>query len=175
MAKKMSGAADYIVPIGIIALIGFALYKMGIFSGTATGTGSNSAATTSNTTAVTNAAFTASAAQVAQSMPDTTLNTMISTMFSDYLSSTSLFSGSSYEDDIVSQMSNVNNITDLYRLMQLFGTRAMPDKGVNLCNTIDLACPQVDFGTFIHNALDAAHIADLNSVLSGNGIQYTFS
>jgi hypothetical protein len=175
MAKKMSGAADYIVPVGLIGLAAFVLYKMGIFSGTATGTGSNSATTTATTTSVNNAAYTQSAATVAQSVPDTTLNAMIQTMFSDYLSSTSIFAGSSYGDDIVSQMGNLGNITDLYRLIQLFGTRAMPASGVNLCNTIDLDCPQVDFGTFIHNALSASQITDLNNLIQANGINYTFS
>ncbi len=175
MAKKMAGASDYILPIGIIGLIAFALYKSWIFSGTATGTGSNSSATASTTTSVNNAAYTESAAAVAQEVPDTQLNGMIQTMFSDYLSSTSIFAGSSYGDDIVIQMGNLANITDLYRLIQLFGTRAMPAAGVNLCNTIDLDCPQVDFGTFIHNALSTSQIADLNAMLADSGIDYTFS
>lgn len=175
MAKRISGAAEYIVPIGLLGIAAFVLYKMGIFSGTATGTGSNSASALANTTSVTTAAYTQSAATVAQEVPDTTLNTMIQTMFSDYLSSTSIFAGSTYGDDIVTQMGNLANITDLYRLMQLFGTRSMPASGVNLCNTVDLDCPQVDFGTFIHNALSASQIADLNAMMADSGIDYTFS
>ncbi len=174
-SRRVGGASDYIIPLGLIGLAGFALYKMGLFSGTFTGTGGNSSKTTDVTTSTTSAAFNASAAQVPQSVPDTTLNQMIQTMWSDWYSSTSLFSGSSYGDDIVTQMGNLTNITDLYRLMQLFGTRAMPPDGFNLCNTLDLDCPQVDFGTFIHNALSASQLADLNQILQGNGINYVFN
>lgn len=173
--QKMSGAADYIVPLGLVGLAALFLYKLGIFSGTATGTGSNNATTTATVNNAATSAFNTSAATVPQSVPDTQLNQMIQTMFSDWSSSTSIFSGSSYGDDIVMQMGQLGNITDLYRLIQLFGTRAMPPSGVNLCNTIDLDCPQVDFGTFLHNALSASQLTDVNNLIQANGINYTFS
>lgn len=170
----MSGAADYIIPIGLIAIVGYALYKSGILTGTFTGTGGNNQKTTDVTTTAANAAYTASAQTTPQSIPDTTLNSMINSMFNDYLASTSIFAGSSYGDDIVSQMSQLVNITDVYRIIQLFGTRAMPAPGVNLCNTIDIDCPQVDFGTFLKQALSTSQLATLNSDLAGNGIDYQF-
>ena len=182
MAKRMAGASDYIIPIGLVGLAAFIAYK--IFGGTggagtglstSPGTSTNNAATNATTTSVSASAYTASAATTPQIVPDTTLNTMIQSMWNDWLSSTSVFAGSSYGDDIVTQMGGLGNITDLYRLIQLFGTRAMPPSGVNLCNTLGLDCPQVDFGTFIHQALDTSQLADLNTLLQTNGIEYTFN
>jgi hypothetical protein len=184
MAKRMAGAADYIVPIGLIGVAALVAYKLGLFGGTggpgtgvstSPGTGTNNTATNATTATVNQTAYTNSAASTPQIVPDTTLNQMISTMWSDYLSSTSIFADSSYGDDIVVQMGGLGNITDLYRLIQLFGTRAMPSNGVNLCNTLGIDCSQVDFGTFIHNALSSSQLANLNSLLTTNGIEYTFN
>jgi hypothetical protein len=180
--RKMGDASSYVLPIGLVVIAGFLAYKFlggsggaGTGLSTSPGTGTNNTNTNSTTTSINQTAYTQSAATVAQATPDTTLNAMIQTMWNDWLSSTSIFAGSSYGDDIVSQMGNLQNITDLYRLIMLFGTRAMPPSGFNLCNAIGLDCPQVDFGTFIHQALSTSQIADLNSSLSGNGINYTFS
>lgn len=174
MAKKVGSAAEYIIPIGLLGLVAFALYKSGILTGTFTGTGGNNQKTADTTTTVANAAYTASSQTTPQSIPDTTLNSMINSMWSDWYSSTSIFAGSSYGDDIVSQMSQLTNITDVYRIIQLFGTRAMPPNGFNLCNAIDVDCPQVDFGTFLKTALSTSQLATVNSDLAGNGIDYQF-
>lgn len=175
MAKKMGAAADFIIPIGLLGIAAFVLYKMGLFSGTATGTGANNAQQNANVTSAANAAYTASAAQVPQSLTDTQLNTIIGNILSDAEENTSMFSGSSYQEDIVTQMGTLVNITDLYRLIQLWGTRNAAGASGSVCDLIDIDCTAVDFGTFIHATLSAAQITDLNQLLSANGINYTFN
>jgi hypothetical protein len=175
MPKKVSGAADYILPLGLIGVAVFVLYKMGIFNGTFTGTGGNNAATAANTTATWTSAFNTSAQSVPQSLPDTTLNSMVTEMLADANSNTSIFSGSTYQADIVTQMSNLDNITDLYRLGMLWGTRAVPTSDFNLCNTLDIDCAQLDLGAFLKVTLTADQLAQVNQDLAGNGINYTFT
>ena len=173
--RKVSGTADYIFPIGLLGIVAFVLYKMGIFGGTATGTGSNNAATAANTTATWTAAYNSSVQSTPQSLPDTTLNSMVTEMLSDANSNSSIFSGSSYQEDIVTQMSNLDNITDLYRLGMLWGTRAVPTSDFNLCNTLDIDCAQLDLGAFLKVTLSADQLSQVNQDLQGNGINYSFT
>lgn len=179
----MSGVdSGTVLTLALLGIGGYLVYRFINGSGGAgtglsvsPGTGTNNAATNTTTAAINQTAAAASAAAVPQLVPDTQLNAMIQTMWNDWLSSTSVFSGSGPGDDIVAQMGWLVNITDLYRLIQLFGTRAMPPSGFNLCNTIGLDCPQVDFGTFIHQALSSSQISDLNNLIHANGIDYSFN
>jgi hypothetical protein len=173
--RKVSGAADYIIPIGIVGIAAFALYKFGLFSGGGSGTGGNNAAQSGNVATAAQQAFTQSSTTIPQSIPDTQLNSMIGIMLNDASENTSIFSGSSYQEDIVNQVSLLNNITDLYRLISLWGTRAVPTSQFTLCNTLDLDCSTLDFGTFLKVTLTADQLSEVNNDLAGNGINYSFS
>jgi hypothetical protein len=174
--KKMSGVADYIVPLGIVGLAAYVLYKMGLFNGSLFDlSGGNNGKAAAQTSAIAHSAFTASAAKVPQSLDDTTLNTMLNTIISDAGNNCNIGSGTGPTDDIVSQLSNLDNITDLYRLMDLWGTRAMGTSCWGPCATIGVDCSQQDFGTFLHNILSTDQLASVNEDLGGNGINYTFN
>lgn len=172
--KKIGDATSYIIPLGLLGLAGWVVYKYFI-SGTATGTGANNAQQAQNVTTATAAAYQASAAQIPQAVADTQLNSMIGTMLSDAEQNTSMFSGSGPGDDIVTTMGQLQNITDLYRLIQLWGTRNAAGASGSICDLIDIDCTAVDFGTFIHATLSASQITDLNQLIQANGINYTFS
>lgn len=173
--KISGGAADYIVPVGIIGILAFVAYKMGLFSGTATGTGQQSAAQSANVTAANDQAYQQSATTVPQSLSDTQINTLIGIMENDAEENTSIFSGSTYQQDIVTQMGQLGNITDLYRLIQLWGTRDVAGASGSVCDLLDVDCTAVDFGTFIHATLSSSQLGQLNQLLQANGINYTFS
>jgi hypothetical protein len=172
--KKIYGASDYIIPLGIIGILGWIAYEWFI-SGNGTGTGQQSAAQNANVTAADAAAYNASAAQIPQSIPDTQINSMIGVMMSDAEENTSMFSGSSYQQDIITQMGQLGNITDLYRLIMLWGTRDVAGASGSICDLIDVDCTAVDFGTFIHATLSASQLQQLNQNLQNNGINYAFS
>jgi hypothetical protein len=181
MAKsKIGDAANYILPLGILGLAAFVLYKMGLFSGSAGDSNAKGAA------ANWHQMFLTSNATTPQSLTDAQLNAMVTQIVSDYNQSFSLvtkgvsfFTGSApITDDIVTQLSNLDNITDLYRLGDLFGTQALPtnsETSVTLCSELGMSCPLMDLGTFIHNALSPSQLALLNQDLVDNGINYSFS
>lgn len=172
--KKIGDASQYIIPLGLLGLAGWVVYKYFI-SGTATGTGANNATQAANVASAAAAQYQASAANTPQAVPDATLNSMIGTMLSDAEQNTSMFSGSGPGDDIVTTMGQLQNITDLYRLMQLWGTRNAAGASGSICDLIDIDCTAVDLGTFIHATLSASQIVDLNQLIQANGINYTFS
>lgn len=176
MAKrKVSGFSDYIIPLGVVGAIVFALYKMGIFNGTATGTGANNKLNNDTTAATAAADFATAGGASAQTISDTQINSMIGAIMSDISANTSIFSGSSYQNDIVDQMSNIGSLADLMRMYQLWGTRAVPTQEFNLCNTLDIDCSTVDLGTALHVTLTPAQLATVNQDLQGNGVNYVFN
>lgn len=172
--KKIGSVTDYIMPLGLLGLAGWVVYKYFI-SGTATGTGANNAQQAANVTTATASAYQQSAAQIPQAVSDSTINSMIGTMLSDAEQNTSMFSGSGPGDDIVTVMGQLQNTTDLYRLMQLWGTRNAAGASGSICDLIDVDCTAVDFGTFIHATLSAQQLQDLNQLIQANGINYSFS
>jgi hypothetical protein len=175
-SKKMSGVVDYIIPLGVVGVGVFVAYKMGLFTtGGPTASGQTNANAAANTASTAAAAYAASAATTPQSLTDSQLNTMVNTIMADYNSNQNIFSGTQYTDDIVTQMSNLGNITDLYRLMVLFGTQPVSTAYISLCSEFGVDCQQLDLGGFLHVVLTAAQLATVNQDLSGNGINYTFS
>jgi hypothetical protein len=179
---SVSGAADFILPVGILGIGVFVLYKMGLFGGSGNSTSPLLSNSVANNTAVANtattaqAAYAASAATVPQSLSDTELNTIVQNITSDVQQDAALGSGTQYTDDIVNQMSELNNITDLYRLMVLFGTQAAnTGSWVSLCSTFGFNCSQLDLGSYLKVVLSASQLAEVNQDLSGNGINYVFT
>lgn len=171
----MAGAADYILPLGIVGLAAFLMYKLGLFNGSffdLSGGNNNKAA--AQTSATAHAAFTQSAAAVPQSLTDSVLNSMVNTILNDASNNCNLGSGTTYTDDIVDQLSELDNITDLYRLMDLWGTRAMGTSCWGPCATIGVDCSQIDFATFIRSILSSSQLSSVNQDLNGNGINYSF-
>lgn len=175
MSKKVSGFADYVLPIGILGLAAFALWKLGIFNGTATGTGANNKLNNATTNTTATADWTSAGGAASQTLSDTEINSLIGAIVADIGANTSIFSGSSYQQDIVNQMSELGSLADLYRMYMLWGTRAVPTQEFNLCNTLDIDCSTVDLGTALHVTLTPAQLATVNQDLAGNGINYVFN
>jgi hypothetical protein len=174
--RRISGPADYIIPLGVVTLGVFVLYKIGFFNGSLFDlSGGNNSKTNAQTSAIAHAAFTNSAAQVPQSLTDSTLNAMVNTIINDASNNCNLGSGTTYTDDIVAQLSNLDNITDLYRLMDLWGTRSMGTSCWGPCATVGVDCVQQDLATFLHGILSADQLATVNQDLQGNGIDYSFT
>jgi hypothetical protein len=172
--KNISGTYDWILPVGLLGLGGWALYKFVLGPG-ATGTGANNQQQAANVTSANAQAYQQAAAAQPQVLTDQQLNSIIGNMLKDAESNTSIFSGSSYQQDIISQMGQLVNTTDLARLNQLWGTRNAAGASGSICDLVDVDCTAVDLGTFIHATLTASQIMQLNQLLAANGINYQFS
>jgi hypothetical protein len=166
MRRKVSGGADYILPLGILAALGFVLYK---FLGPSAAGGANNAATDANTKAATDKAYTDSAASLPQSMPDTQLSSIATQIYNS-----ASVGGTGDTDGIVNQLSLVNNTTDLYRLMQLFGTKAVGSGFFSTCSLLGFDCTSLDLASFVRSTLSTDQLATVNQNFAGNGINYQF-
>lgn len=170
--KKKSrsiGAVDlsnYILPVGLVGIAAYAVYK---FLGPSAAAKANNATDEANTKAANDAAYNASAAILPQSMPDVQLSSMATQIYNS--ASTG---GTGDIDNVIYQLSLINNTTDLYRLMQLFGTKQVGSGFFSTCSLLGFDCTSLDLDAFIRASLTPAQLATVNQNFSGNGINYQF-
>lgn len=170
--KKRIGDTDYgwILPLGILAAGGFLIWK---FFGSGSSAGSQNNAAIDASTAATAASDLAAsqAAGVQQSLPDSTLNTMSDTLYQLIGNYTGDYSSI---DNVVTQ---VQNNTDWYRLLQIFGTKKFNSSGssFNSCALTGglFGCDSWDLGSALKNTLPAEAIANINTYFSDQGMSIT--
>jgi hypothetical protein len=163
---KVSGTSDYILPLGLLALVGYVAYKF--LGPSAAGASNNATATAQNATAA-DAAYTASAAAVPQSMDDVQLNSIATQIYNSATTG-----GTGDTDNVVYQLSLINNTTDFYRLWQLFGTKQMGASFFSTCSLLGFDCTALDLASFVKASLSTDQLATVNQNFEGNGIAYQF-
>jgi hypothetical protein len=176
---KISGGADYIVPGALVIGGGFLLYSLfkggGFLSNLfQTAGGANNLATDTSTAAGQAATAKALAAQgVNPTLTDTQLSQIANTVFSLGTQDPPDVGG------INNQISQINNIADLNKIIGYFGTRAVNQSMsyFSACYALGYNCQQMGLAQFI-NLLYAGDNADylvtLNGFLSDMKINYQF-
>jgi hypothetical protein len=165
MGKKVSGAADYLVPLGILAIGGLAVwyfFKKGIPGLLESG------ANTQNNTSV-DSSTAAAAAQLptaGQTLSDADVNGLATTIYN---------AGSSNDSTgVIHALSELTNTADFNRLVQLFGTKSGSTSSFSTCSLLGFNCQSFDLYTWVRAILSSGEISELNSLLSANGINAQF-
>lgn len=161
--RKIGAASDWVLPIGVLAIGGYLVYKF-VGSG-ATGTAQNNANINANTAATAASDLSASqAAGVAQTVSDSTLNGYADTLYQ-------LLGNGGDPAQIDQVVTMVNNATDWYRLVQLFGTKQFNSGGsFSTCALLGLGCDSWDLLSALRNVLPAQNLANINTYFSDQGI-----
>ena len=169
----MSGVDGNLV-LGVIVLGGgaFLAWKAGLFNPSA------SSQNNSQVTANTNAALSKDlAAQQAAGEQATLSSSQLSAMANQILSEGEPYPvnqvGSS-QDDIVSELNQLQNNTDWILLQQAFGTPNLGSSLLSACNFIGVGCDATPLTTFLGEVLDSSHLASVNAHFSNQGINYQF-
>lgn len=171
MAKRVNGDAGAVLTVGILAIGGFLLYKF-FGSGGGTGTGQNNADIDKNTGDSTAKDLAASlAAGIQQQVPDSTLNGYADSLYQllGNGGGPPVDSGTAAQvDGIVTQ---VNNSTDWFRLLQLFGTKKYNSGGAfSACGLTGFGCDSYDLVSLLRLTMPAQNLANINSYFSDQGI-----
>lgn len=174
MARRRVGETNWgsiILPIGILGIGGVLLYKL-FANGGGTATGQNNTAIDASTAAAASADLAKSKqAGVAQITPDTTLNA-----YSDQLYQLLGNGGGPPVDDntaiqVDQIVTQVNNATDWYRLVQIFGTKKYNSGGpLSACALTGLGCDSYDLISLLRISLPAINLANINTYFSGQNI-----
>ena len=167
--KRAVGGTDYsnyILPIGLVGVAAFAIYKL---LGPSAAAKANNASNEQNIKAANDAAYNASAAVLPQSMPDTQLASIATQIYNS-----AEVGGTGDIDNVIYQLSLINNTTDLYRLMQLFGTKQVGSGFFSTCSLLGFDCTSLDLDAFIRASLTPDQLATVNRNFNGNGINYQF-
>ena len=178
--KKVSGAAEYIIPIalggGIIYLIwALANGKLNLF-GTPAGTANNTATTNANSAATTATAVANAAAGISPTISNDLAASIANQVWANGTNADAFDPGTT--NQLITQ---VNNIADLNMVIQYFATRQIASSSslFNMCATLGYSCTAVDFPTFVHIAYSnypngAAYLQSLNQYMGDQGINFTF-
>jgi hypothetical protein len=168
MAKRKIGAvSDYIVPLALVAGGGYLIWKY-LLSGSA---GINSATSSNNSTSTANTASTA-ASDLAASQSKGVTQTIADSTISGYADSLfQLLANDGDPSSIVQIVTQVNNATDWYRLVQLFGTRQFnTGSQFSACALLGLACDSLDLSSALRATLPASYVSNINTYFSEQGI-----
>jgi hypothetical protein len=181
--KKISGDYGWILPVGLLGLAAYLLYKFtGIFSGS--GAAKNAEQATSTITAGTKTTLASLAAQ--GQVPTLTAAqgaALANDIFNAGLTVNTggLFSSSNTSGvaQIMNDLIQCRNDADLYLIMSNFGTRQVSLDEWSMCSITGFECDALDLQSFVANIFNYAQIpgdqlADLNSQLASNGLTYQF-
>jgi hypothetical protein len=166
MGMQKVGGYDWVIPVGVIAILGYAAYK---FLGPSSALAANNSANDANNKAAADADYNASSAVVKQSMSDSQLSSIATQISNSFATG-----GTGDLDNVVYQLSLINNITDLYRLVQLFGSKSAGSGFFSTCSFLGFDCMSLDLDSFVRASLSADQLATVNRNFSGNGINYQF-
>lgn len=168
--RKKVGSTDYgwILPVGVIGILGYLAYTYFGGNGSITDTGSNNSSIDTNSAATAAADLAKTQADgVTQILSDSTLNGIATTLFQ-------LLGNDGDQSTIVNNVIQVNNAADWYRLVQLFGTKKFNSGGsFNSCALIGIGCDSYDLPGALRLVLDAQHLQDINSYFVDQGIGTT--
>lgn len=176
---RVSGALDSIVTLvtlGAVGVGGYFLYKL-----ISSGGGLNSGTNSNNTGIQTNSAATAQtdlaasqAKGIAQSLADSQLNGYATQLYQLIGNG----GGPPVDDNTAIQIdqivTQVQNSTDWFRLVQLFGTKQYNSGGsFTTCALLGMGCDSYDLPSLLGLSLPAANKASVNSYFSDQGINVT--
>lgn len=168
--KNGIGKVDYekyILPVGIAVAGYFILRKFGLLGSDANA--SNNAGILANEQATTAAALQAEKAKGgSQTISDSVLSGYATAIYQMGIQSTP------DQDNIVYTVINVNTLTDLLRLIQLFATKQVAQSSFDTCSLLGFNCTSLDLSGFLHAVLDSQHLNTINNFLSSTGINYQF-
>lgn len=171
--RRISGTADYIVPLGVVGILGFLAYKF-FGGGGATGTGSNNdQLANANKTAIDNSMNKQAAAGEKATLSDVQAEAAASVIWGYYSGQTST------ADQVEQALLEPNNLSDLLLIEKYFGTKKMNTGGsFNLCAVMDIDCGSVDLPNYVKAVFnDAGHpdyLDSVNSYYTMQGINFQF-
>jgi hypothetical protein len=178
--KKVSGAADYIIPLAVVGGIGILAYFLVTKLG-----GLLTTSNSQNNKQTTDANASASAASQAQASaaginPTLTPNQMAAIANQVYTLGTT-GSDPSALTQINNQLTQVNNIADLNGIIAAFGTKEIATSSslLNSCYALGFNCTAVGLSAFVdlvYQALDSTggYLETLNEFLSAQNINFQF-
>lgn len=176
---KVAGAESWIIPLGVLGLGAFALWKLGLFSGnflTNSGVSQGNAATSAaNQQGTTDTAAQQQAKGEVQTITPVQAASIANQVYT-------IGQGGSSVDcsAIVNQLVEANNLTDLNAIIKAFGTRSAVTGGGLDCSLLGINCASVDLPTFVRLVLSNScddgqmQLQNLNMYLSDTGINFQF-
>jgi hypothetical protein len=177
--KSVHGPADYIVPLGIVALLGYGAYKLfsgGLLSnllGSKSNDTNNQAVAASNAQAVQNTLNQLKAAGDPSTINSAQAAAIANTVYTLGAKGNG-YASSADQDTIVYDIINASSLTDLLNIIQAFGTKQVSTGFWSTCSLLGFNCNAVGMPEFLHLCLDESHLASLNSFLSAQNISYQF-
>lgn len=81
--------------------------------------------------------------------------------------------GFTQQSQIVYDITQANNMTDLQSLITAFGLKDVAGSGLD-CTWLGINCQKMDLQTFVKTVLDGQHLSNLNQYLSAQNINYQF-
>jgi hypothetical protein len=181
---RISGSADYILPIALVVGGGFLLYQLfktgGILNLTSGGGANNT-----GTTAANSAAATATAQQLAAQGVVATITPNQAASVANQIYTVGLAASDSSACVTINNLltGSINNGADLNAIISAFGTKNIPSGNVtswyNTCISLGINCTAVGLGAFIsaiYGAYDTSgqYLSNLDSYLTEQGINYQF-
>lgn len=182
--KKVSGTADYILPIALVVGGGFLLYQLfksgGLLSLTSGGGANNTGTAAANT-----AAAQATAAQLAAQGVVATITADQAASVANQIYTTGLGASDSSACITINNLLTdaITNTADLNMIISAFGTKNIPSGSVtawyNTCISLGINCTAVGLGGFIsaiYGAYDTTgqYLQNLDSFLSDQGVKFQF-
>lgn len=176
MVRKKSKVAGMdlgnLLTIAVVTVGGYLVWKY-VINGSGNGTSQNNAAIDTNTAAAAASDLAASKAKgIQQQLSDTELNGYADSIFQliGNAGGDPVIDGGTAAavDNIVTQ---VNNDTDWFKLVQLFGTKKFNSGGsVSSCALLGLGCDSYDLPGLLRLTLPAANLSNINSYFSDQGM-----
>jgi hypothetical protein len=165
--KSMGDTTMDVLLIGGLMVGGYLIYES-IFGGTGANSGNNSAIAT-QTAAANQTALAASQAQIAATLNSAQANSLATDIYNQGLLAT--LAG---DLQIMEDLNQIQNITDLYAIKTAFGTKQGTGTMVSMCNIFGVSCQAMDLDTWLKVCLDPSSLQLINSQLADQNINYQF-
>lgn len=164
--QKIGAASDYIIPLGVVGILGFLAYKF-FGNGGASSTSQNNAAIDQTTAA-------SAAADVKQSQEKGVPQTLSDSTLAGLANSIELAINSDSDPlTVENYVVQVQTDTDWYRLVQLYGTRKFNSGGAFSSCALSAGlwgCDSYDLQSSLRAFLPADKISNINTYFSDQGI-----
>jgi zona occludens toxin (predicted ATPase) len=181
MARRKIGS-DYgwILPLGVVALLGgvaYVLYQK--FGGPSGAAANDKTINTANSDAAAASTAAAAAAGITPTMNANQAANIANQVYTTGVAA----SGPSDLSTIINNIDQVNNIADLNLVISAFGTKSIPSGNItswtNMCLSLGINCTSVGLADFVRVVFAAydptgQYLETLNGYMSAQGINYTF-
>jgi hypothetical protein len=158
----------YLIPVGLVVAGYFVLKNLGLLPGNA------GAANAASVTSAASAGVTASLAQAKASGDIATLSASQAAAIANNVYTAGVADPTDM-DTIQNQIIQCNSLTDLLNVIQAFGTK---QAGGAMCSLfggfLSNTCGTYDLPGWVRASVDQAHLLNINSYLTNQGINYQF-